>query len=265
MDLPFVEALVPADPTAWREGDAWLAGGTWLFSEAQPGIRRLLDLHALGWESLRGSPAGLELAATCTLAELAAFDPPARWPAGRLLRLACEALLGSFKVWNEATVGGNLCLALPAGPMAALTASLDGICTVWAPDGGVSELPAVEFVTGDGRTVLRRGELLRSVLLPERSLRSPVAFRQASRTPRGRSAALVIARHDREDGEFVLTVTASVQRPWQLRFESLPDSAELADALRGDGPGWLADAHGTPAWRAHMTRLLAEQVREELA
>jgi len=27
----------------WREGDAWLAGGTWLFSEMQPHLRRLID------------------------------------------------------------------------------------------------------------------------------------------------------------------------------------------------------------------------------
>ena len=36
----------------WREGDCWLAGGTWLFSERQPHLRRLLDLHGLHWEPL---------------------------------------------------------------------------------------------------------------------------------------------------------------------------------------------------------------------
>ena len=28
----------------WRDGDAWLAGGTWLFSDQQPDLRRLIDL-----------------------------------------------------------------------------------------------------------------------------------------------------------------------------------------------------------------------------
>ena len=36
----------------WREGDSWLAGGTWLFSEPQPHLRRLLDLRTLGWPPL---------------------------------------------------------------------------------------------------------------------------------------------------------------------------------------------------------------------
>jgi hypothetical protein len=36
----------------WREGDAWLAGGTWLFSDQQPDLRRLVDLVPLGWDPL---------------------------------------------------------------------------------------------------------------------------------------------------------------------------------------------------------------------
>ena len=36
----------------WQEGDSWLAGGTWLFSEPQPHLRRLLDLQGFSWEPL---------------------------------------------------------------------------------------------------------------------------------------------------------------------------------------------------------------------
>ena len=36
----------------WRDGDAWLAGGTWLFSEPQPHLRRLIDLQELSWAPL---------------------------------------------------------------------------------------------------------------------------------------------------------------------------------------------------------------------
>ena len=42
----------------WRDGDAWLAGGTWLFSEPQPHLRRLIDLQGLGWAPLVTSAAG---------------------------------------------------------------------------------------------------------------------------------------------------------------------------------------------------------------
>ena len=48
----------------WREGDAFLGGGTWLFSEPQPKLTRLIDLSMLGWQPLTVSADGLAIAAT---------------------------------------------------------------------------------------------------------------------------------------------------------------------------------------------------------
>jgi CO/xanthine dehydrogenase FAD-binding subunit len=166
MDLNTVEEVVAATPASvddWRAGDAWLGGGTALFSEPQRDLRRLIDLGSFGWESIVAGDHGLEVAATCTFAQLASWPGDPSWPASRLVRDCCEALLGSFKIWNAATVGGNICAALPAGPMISLAVALDGICTIWGPEGRVRELPAVEFVIGAGATALAPGELLRSV------------------------------------------------------------------------------------------------------
>jgi CO/xanthine dehydrogenase FAD-binding subunit len=267
MDLPFVESLQPAGPAAlgeWRPGDAWLAGGTALFAEPQPELRRLLDLRGFGWPALTVSDAGLEIAATCTLAELHDFTAPGHWRAAPLLRLCPEALLASWKVWQEATVGGNICSALPAGSMTSLTAALDGICTVWQPDGGVRTLSVTALVTGPGQTSLAPGELLRSIALPVAALSAEVAFRQVSLSPRGRSAALVIGRRER-DRTTVITVTAAVEAPCQLRFGEPPSAAELATALEQATPVYFDDVHGAPDWREHLTARLCEQVRAELA
>ncbi len=198
MDVDTITSHIPAPGATWQPGDAWLGGGTWLFSQPQPGLRRLLDLRGFGWAPLTESQDGLEIAATCTLAELARWRPAAEpgggWRAVPLLRQCCEALLASFKVQNMATVGGNICLALPAGAMTSLAASLDGMATVWSPGGGVREVLVGELVTGPGSTALGPGELLRSVTLPAASLRGRTAFRQASLSRLGRSAAVVIGR-----------------------------------------------------------------------
>lgn len=266
MDLPSIEALEPAEPASlarWREGDAWLAGGTWLFSEPQPHLRRLLDLRAFAWKPLTATPAGLQIAATCTVAQLHAFEPPRRWPAAVLLQRCPELLLASWKVWHEASVGGNLCLALPAGSLTALTAALDGICTVWRPDGSQRELPVTEFVIGPGENALMCGELLRAVTLPAAALRARAVVRQASLSPHGRSAALVIGRRD-PGGETVITVTAAVSRPLQLRFTAPPTDVELSSALAAAEPVYQDDVHGDRLWRAHLTALLSEEVRAEL-
>src|SRR5438874_2077867 len=145
---------------AWRDGDAWLAGGTWLFSEPQPGVRRLIDLERLRWEPLTVDERGLAIAATCAIGQLDAFAAPPEWRAAPLIRQCCRSLLASFKVLNVATVGGNLCMSLPAGALISLTAALEGACTIWQPDGGERRVPVVDFVTGDHRNVLCPGELL---------------------------------------------------------------------------------------------------------
>src|SRR5438445_53283 len=170
MDLNTVsEVARPAtreETRRWRDGDAWLAGGTWLFSEPQPGVRRLIDLEGLRWEPLTVSEQGLAIAATCTIGRLDAFAAPADWRAAPLIRQCCRSLLASFKVLNVATVGGNLCMSLPAGAMISLTAALEGVCTVWRPDGGERRVPVADFGTGDHQTVLGPGDLLPGIDLP---------------------------------------------------------------------------------------------------
>jgi CO/xanthine dehydrogenase FAD-binding subunit len=252
---------------AWQAGDAWLAGGTWLYSEPQPKLRRLIDLASLGWEPLRVTPEGLEIAATCKIAQLDGFAMPPEWTAAPLINQCCRAFYASFKIWNMATIGGNLCLALPAGPVISLTTALDGVCTLWAVDGSERRLPVVDFITGWQKNALAPGELLRSIFLPNAALTRRTVFRQISLAPLGRSAALLIGALAARDGIFALTITASTPRPVQIAFDELPSASELESRIERTIPasGYFDDVHGTPAWRRQMTLHLAEEIRAELA
>src|SRR5437868_2929604 len=138
----------------WRDGFAWLAGGTWLFSEQQIHVDTLIDLHTLQWPALTSTKEGLEIAATCRIAELYAFEPPKAWPAAPVIGECCRSFLSSFKIWNEATVGGNVCMSLPASPMISLTVALEGIYTLWPRTGAPREVPAANFVTSNHANVL---------------------------------------------------------------------------------------------------------------
>jgi CO/xanthine dehydrogenase FAD-binding subunit len=256
-----------ADVAAWRPGDAWLAGGTWLYSEPQPRLSRLIDLAGFGWQRIEITPSGLEIAATCTIAELDATTLPRNWVAAPLFNQCCRSFLASFKIWNMATVGGNLCMSLPAGPMISLTAALDGVCKIWTPEGRERRVAVIDFVVAPQRNALLPGELLRAIALPAEALMRRTAFRQISLTPLGRSAALVIGTHSPRDDSFALTVTAATPRPIKLAFAALPSPQALRERLETEIPGhaYFNDLHGAPAWRAHMTLRFAEEIRRELA
>jgi CO/xanthine dehydrogenase FAD-binding subunit len=251
----------------WQDGDSWLAGGTWLFSEPQPHLRRLFDLRDLDWEPLEVSAAGLRIAATCTIAELYAFTAPPEWSAAAMIGECCRAFLSSFKIWNFATVGGNICMSLPAGPMISLAASLEGVCTVQALDGGERQVPAVEFVTGNHQNVLQPGDVLRAIDLPAAALRKRAAFRRMSLTHLGRSTALLIGTAASPHEPFLLTVTAATPRPVPLAFDRVPDAIALRERLEETIPvdGYFDDVHGSPDYRKHVTHYFAEQIRAELA
>src|SRR5215218_3424762 len=269
MDLNTIRAVAhPASREqlpVWTAGDAWLAGGTWLFSEPQAHLSRLIDLTDLKWPALTVSETGLSIAATCTVAQLDALACPPEWIASPLINQCCRAFLASFKIWKTATVGGNICMSLPAGPMISLTAALDGVCTIWQAGGGERRIAVADFVTGDQRNVLAPGDLLRQIEIPLASLKRRSAFRQISLTPVGRSAALLIGSVA-GDGGLALTVTASTARPIQFSFAAIPSAEELREAILQRIPDGLyhTDVHGKPMWRKAMTLRLAEEIRSEL-
>jgi len=251
----------------WKEGYCWLAGGTWLFSEPQPATDTLIDLGDLGWPALEASPSGLEIGATCHIAELYRFNAPKEWIAAPLFRECCNALLASFKIWNAATVGGNICMSLPAGAMISLVVALEGCLTLWPRTGAPREVASVDFVTGNHANVLRPGELLREIHLPSSALRKRSALRRASLTKLGRSAALLIGTSDPVRQDLLLTITAATPRPVQLRFDTTPSAKALGDAIDARIPadGYFEDVHGSAAYKRHLTRYFAEQIRAELA
>lgn len=280
MDLGTVASLRPAHRRAdlvLAPGETLLAGGTWLFSEPQPDTTGLVDLTALGWPAWEllgsGETRALRIGATCTIEQLLAVPASVLGPAHRMVRECAEALLMSFKVQHCATVGGNLCLALPAGAMISLMAALDAEVVIWTPAGGERREPVISFVTGAGHTTLAPGEVLRALDVPaaaldaRRTLRT--AFRNISLSTIGRSSAVVTGRLSAAGPEEVeavhLVVTAATERPVALPALTLPTDLEaLVGALLGDVDCWYDDPHGPRDWRRAVTEVLAVEVCTEL-
>ena len=270
MDLNTInEVLRPSAPeeiASWRPGNAWLGGGTWLFSEQQPTLDTLIDIRGFGWPALTVTDDGLEIAASCPIIELDRFSPPAEWAAGALLSQCCRSLLASFKIMNTATIGGNICMSLPAGALIALTVALEAKYRLLSRDGDEREVMAADFVVGDHRNILRPGELLRSIAIPAHALAKRFALRRACLTHLGRSAALIIGTQTPGTQDLLLTITAATPRPIQIRFATMPDAAALQREIDAHIPrdGYFDDVNGTPAYKRHLTTHFCNQIRQEL-
>lgn len=266
MDLTTVRAVRTPRRRAelvFGPGAAPLAGGTWLYSERQDQVTELVDLTALGWEPWTpGADGGLTVGATCTLAELLRIPDRAEWPALALFPRCVDSLLASFKIWNTATIGGNIALALPAGGLTSLATALDAEALLWTAD-GERRIPVAELVVGVRRTVLRDGEVIRSLHFPAYALAARTAFRRIALSPLGRVGTVVIGRRDPDDA-VTIGVTGGTERPELLHFPAPPSGDELRSGIDAIG-SWYEDAHGSPDWRRAMSARFAEEIRRELA
>lgn len=274
MDLNTITSFRRAtsrDDLVLAPGEIILGGGTWLFGEPQPQATGLVDLTTMGWPDLEVSDRGLSIGATCTIAKLVAFAEgratdaaaPTDWSAVALFPVAANALLASFKIWNTATVGGNVCRAFSAGALVSLASGLDGVAVIWPSGGGERRMPVAELMTGNGTTSLGRGDVLRAVEIPASALRSRALMRKIALAELGRSGAVVTGRVDL-DGSAVFGVTAATSTPRVLRYATLP-AARILAADVADAPDFYTDPLGSADWRRAVSIELAERIRRELS
>jgi len=276
---PQSESEIPA----WRPGDAYVAGGTWLFSEPQPGIRRLIDLTDIPRTPLEQTSDGLRIAATCTYEELES-NTQILGRAAPLFSRAIRTLSSSFKTYGVATVGGNLCLAYAKSMMAPVCCALGATYELATPEGGRRHVAATQFQTGARETVLRPGEYMRAVFIPAAATRGSYALRAHSYSPTSHATAMVIAVREpspsgngsRPPGRAALVVSAAVTHPVRVELSigsggadagevaDAGDAAEAAEVAEAavrvcDDYPMLDDAHGSAEYRTAVLRHLAEE------
>ena len=158
-DFDFVEpasvseacALLAEDP----EGSAVFAGGTDILVDLKAGLsyhRRLVSLGRI--EELRhltfADDGTLRIGATVTISQIARHHDIARVFPGindAAMSLAAE------QVRNQATVAGNLCMAVPSADMAPILLAHDAAMKVISP-AGERMIRLREFFVGPRQTIL---------------------------------------------------------------------------------------------------------------
>ena len=170
-DFDFVEpanvreacALLAEDP----EGSAVFAGGTDILVDLKAGLkhhRRLVSLARI--EELKGIEIGadgnLRIGATATINQIARHQGiKERYPGinDAAMSLAAE------QVRNQATVAGNLCMAVPSADMAPILLAHGAAMRVVSPV-GERVIPLREFFVGPRETVLEPADVVVAIEVP---------------------------------------------------------------------------------------------------
>jgi carbon-monoxide dehydrogenase medium subunit len=84
-------------------------------------------------------------------------------------------LIGSKQVQGRATMTGNLCNASPAADSVPALVAAGAKVAIAGPK-GKRTIPVEQVPVGPGRTSLKRGEIIESILLPKRPPRSGDAY-----------------------------------------------------------------------------------------
>ncbi len=261
MDLYTVENyLRPKSLTEvsdWQSDWNWLAGGTWIFNEAQPQVKTLVDMEQLDWSEIEISSEGLSMGATCIQNDLLDFSFPDTWLATEALKDAVREL-ASFKLSHAATVGGNICLALSASTFAPVMVALKAVYEIWRPNGDPYFIDAADFQIAPQQTVLQPGEVLRSVKIPAANLMEwQTCFKRMAVCTAGYAIAIVIPAYHPQTGQVRFGVGGSIPSPCLVEFDQVPTFEQIAAAFQGQS--FLDDERGSAAYRQHITQVLMQR------
>ncbi|WPE24212.1 FAD binding domain-containing protein [Shinella zoogloeoides] len=270
--LPYAKPRSLSDAVALIGGDdvCLLAGGTDLVimrAEGMIAAERIVDLKGIaGLDSVEMAEDSIAIGACTRLDPLAQRAP---FPANAIRDGA--ALVGSWQTRARATIGGNICRASPAADTLCGLLALD--CQLeLASASGTRRVPAAEFFTGPGRTVMRRDELLARIIMPRRpggSAYQRFTYRNAMDLSVA-GVAVHLAMRDGRCTEARVAIGACGPKPILVpdAAAALVGSPVDATAVQAAAQAVIAaatpidDVRGTRKHRLHVLRPLTYRVTE---
>lgn len=166
-----------AQMLAREKGKAFiLAGGTDLLVRMRTGFVEpdlIVDIKRIAaTRAIETTAGGFRIGAAVTGAELGEHAKLKKaWPGV----VEAANLIGSKQVQGRCTMTGNLCNASPAADSVPALVAAGAKAVIVGPK-GKRTIPVEQVPVAPGRTSLKKGELIESILLPKRPARSGDAY-----------------------------------------------------------------------------------------
>jgi CO/xanthine dehydrogenase FAD-binding subunit len=254
-----------------------LSGGTDLIIQYRAGrrslghmvdVKHIPELNVLAYDDRQG----LRLGAAVCCDAFTDYAPARRHYPGLV---EGAELIGSTQIQSRATVGGNVCNGSPAADTICALIVLDALCVVAGPK-GTREVPARDFMTGPGRTVLGPGELLVELRVPPRPPRSSDAYlrfiprNEMDIAVAGAATALTLAADGRSVqaarvaigavGPTPIVVEAAAQALLGRKLDAAALDAAAKASEAAARP--ISDVRGPADYRRHMAGVLTRRTIE---
>ena len=259
-----------------QEGARPVAGGTDLFIHMRAGIaspKHLVDLTGLGLSYVRKERGVVKIGATTTFEELLESDIIRR-DLPCLMESARE--VGAVQTRNLATIGGNLCSAVPSADSAPPLLVYDAQVKI-AGRKGNRVVALEEFFAGPKKSTLKADEILVEIQVPVPAPRTGARFiKKGRRNAMTLAVANVAARLTfAEDGRTVdqARVALGAVAPTPLcakQAEAILQGAALSEALIDQAASVAAgeiapisDLRATSMYRREVSRVLVKRALEQ--
>jgi len=174
----------------YGEKSQLIAGGTDLLVEKSPQVEVLIDITGLGLDYIKSDSQGTRIGATTTFADIEASPALYKSPHNILAQAARQ--MGTPLIRNMATIGGNLCSAVPSADSAPPLLVLDATLSIAGPTGERS-IDIADFFLDARKNALKRDELLTEIQLPALPDRTGTAFVKEGRVATGDLAVVNVA------------------------------------------------------------------------
>lgn len=244
-----------------------IAGGTDLLVNKPEDAQVLVDIKALGISYVRESAGGVCIGATTIFKEI--HDSPLLQQQPYKVVSDAAWQLGHYNLRNIATVGGNICNAVPSADAPTALIALDTKAII-SGTMGEREVPLSEFFRFVRETVLNPDEFLKELLIPVQPRDTTASFQKIGRTKIdiaivNAACRLTVTDDVVEDSRIVLGAVA----PTPIRaFEAekrlngnrvSPEIVEEVSELAAEATKPISDVRSSAQYRYEMSRVLTRR------
>ncbi len=246
----------------YSDGGMILAGGTDLLPNIRNGTRK--PLAVIDIKKIPGSDAlvykegqGLSIGPAVTINDILRSETArSAFP----VLCVCAHELASHQVRNRATVCGNIVNASPCADMAPALLCLDASVHI-ASGSGTRVLPVRDFFTGPKKTVLKAGEWLEKITVPDSSKNATGNYLKLKRIA-GHDLGIVGVLMVKRQGKVFFAVSSAAPTPVLVDSVSASDGEETAvkKVLASVSP--ISDVRSTKEYREYMIGVYVKRLME---